>query len=63
MLTTPLSQLTGGWHPVERLCVEVLVYVGFLDLINAPPFRLLKQSTLLSGMPQRLELQIGILNL
>ena len=49
MLTTPLRQLTGGRYQVDRLCVEVLVYIGFPGLINALPFRLQKQSTLLSG--------------
>ena len=49
MLTTPPRQLTGGRYRVERLCVEVLVYVGFPGLRNALPFRLPKQSTLLSG--------------
>ena len=49
MLTTPPRKLTGGRYQVERLCVEVLVCVNFPGLRNALPFRLLKQSTLLSG--------------
>ena len=49
MLSTPPRQLTGGRYQVELLCVEVLVYVGFPELINALPFRLQKQSTLPSG--------------
>ena len=34
VLTTPLRQLTGGWYQVERLCVEVLVYVGLNTLLS-----------------------------
>ena len=49
MLTTPQRQLTGGRYQVDRLCVEILVYVGFPALRNVLPFRLKKQSNLLSG--------------
>ena len=49
MQTTPLRQLTGGRYQVDQSCMEVLVYVGFPELKNALPFRLQKQSTLLSG--------------
>ena len=49
MLTTLLRQLTDGRYQVERLCVEVLVYVDFPGLINGLPFRLQKQGTLLLG--------------
>ena len=49
MLTAPLRRLTGGRRLVERLCLEVLVYVSFPGLRRVPPFRILKQSTLLSG--------------
>ena len=49
MPATPPRQLTGGRYQVKRLCVEVLVYVGFPGLRNALLFRLQKQSTLLSG--------------
>ena len=49
MLTTPLRQLIGGRYRVETFCVEMLVYVDFSGLRNDPPFRLLEQSTLLSG--------------
>ena len=49
MLTTLLRQPRGGRYQVERLCGGVLVYVGFPGLRNALPFRLQKQSTLLSG--------------
>ena len=42
MLTTPLRQLTGGRYPVGRLCMDVLVYIGFLGLRNMSTLRLLK---------------------
>ena len=64
MLITPLRQLTGVRCPVDCLCMEVFVYVGFLDLINAPPFRLLKHRVrCCRGCCKGEDSRIGIWNL
>ena len=43
------SKIIGRRYQMGRLCVEMLVYVGFPGLRNALPFRPQKQSTLLLG--------------